>query len=56
MNDQRIYEEYTILWFKFGLFGLQQPQDATDPTLNIDTGSEKTFQKQKQIRDDSTGQ
>ena len=35
--------------------GLQHRQDAMDPTLDNNTGSESTFQRQEQVRDDKTG-
>ena len=54
LNPQRLYEEYTILWFKFDMCGFQHQQDATYPTLDHNTGSEKKFQRQEQVRDDST--
>ena len=37
------------------LCGLQHRQDATDPTLDNNTGSERKFQRQEQVRDDITG-
>ena len=55
LNTQIIYKEYTILWFEFDLCGLQHQQDATDTTLDNNTGSERTFQKQEQVRDNITG-
>ena len=55
LNIQRLYKEYTILWFDFDLCGLWHQKDATDPTLDNDTGSERTFQIQEQVRDDITG-
>ena len=35
--------------------GLLHQQDAMDPTLYSNTGSERTFQRQEQARADSTG-
>ena len=56
LNTHILYEEYTIHWFEFNLCGLQHQQYTTDPTLDNNTGSERTFQRQEQIRDYSTGQ
>ena len=56
MNTYTIYEEYTILWFEFDMCGLGHQQDATDPTLDNDTGRERTFQIQEQVRENITGQ
>ena len=55
LNTHRIYEEYTILLFEFDLCGLRHRQDATNPTLDNDTGSERMFQRQEKVRYDSTG-
>ena len=55
LNNQRIYKEYTIIWFEFDLCGLRHRGDATDPTLDNDTGSERTFQIQEKFRDNSIG-
>ena len=53
---KRLYEEYTILWFEFDLCGLRHRRDAMDPTLDNDTGGEGAFQRQEQVRNNSTGQ
>ena len=54
MNTHIMYEEYTILWFEFDLCGWRHRQDTTDPTLDNNTGSERKFQIQEQVRDDNT--
>ena len=55
MNNQRLYEEYKILWFEFDICGFRHQQDATYPTLDNDTGNERTFQRQEQVMDNNTG-
>ena len=50
INTQRLTKEYTILWFEFDLCGLRHQQDTTDPTLDNDTSSERTFQRLEQVR------
>ena len=55
LNIQRLYEEYTILWFEFDLCALQHRRDATDPTLDNGTVSERKLQGQEQVRDNITG-
>ena len=56
LNTLIIYEENKIIWFDFDLCGLRHQQDATDTTLDNGTGSERKFQIQEQVRENSTGQ